>query len=72
MDRMESVADGFEETFGRVAVARKVVEDAAAVLRPVASGLGLVGALQGFSRLFGSGKSGLDDSDDKPTGARGK
>ncbi len=72
MDRMESLADGFEETFGRVAVARKVVEDAAAVLKPVASGLGLIGALQGFSRMFGSSKSALDDSDDKPTKGRGK
>jgi hypothetical protein len=63
MDRMESLADGIEETFGKITVARKVVEDAAAVLKPVASGIGIFGALQGFSRLLGSGKSGRGDSD---------
>ena len=62
MDRMESLADGFEEAFGKVAVARKVMEDAASVLKPVASGLGLFGALRGFGRLLGSGKSGQDES----------
>jgi hypothetical protein len=56
MDRMEQVATGFEETFGRVAVARKAVEDAAAVLKPVASGLGLLGMFQGFTQMFGSKK----------------
>lgn len=54
MDRMEQVAEGFEETFGRVAVARKAVEDAAAVLKPVAKGLGIVGMFQGFNRMFGA------------------
>jgi hypothetical protein len=63
MDRMESLADGFGETFGKVAVARKAMEDAATVLKPVASGLGLLGALQGFGRLLGSGKSGQGESD---------
>ncbi len=59
MDRMERLADGFEETFGRVAVARKAVEDAATVLRPVASGLNLLGAFMGF------GKSDRDEPDDE-------
>ncbi|HIF73060.1 MAG TPA: hypothetical protein EYQ61_10970 [Dehalococcoidia bacterium] len=54
MDRMEQVATGFEETFGRVAIARKAIEDAAAVLKPVATGLGIVGMFQGFGRMFGS------------------
>ncbi|MBT4142169.1 MAG: hypothetical protein HN926_07910 [Chloroflexi bacterium] len=57
MDRMENVADGFEETFGRVAVARQAVHDAAAVLKPVAQGLGLVNVFQGVGRLFGVGGS---------------
>lgn len=52
MDRMEHVADGFESTFGRVTVARQAVEDAAAVLKPVAKGLGLFGAFQGIGKLF--------------------
>ncbi|MEE8046876.1 MAG: hypothetical protein V3T49_08550 [Dehalococcoidia bacterium] len=59
MDRMERLADGFEEAFGRVAVARKAVEDAATVLRPVASGLNLLGAFMGF------GKSDRGEPDDK-------
>ncbi|NQW20221.1 MAG: hypothetical protein HQ477_05780 [Chloroflexi bacterium] len=54
MDRMEHVAERFEETFGRVAVARQAIEDAASVLKPVAKGLGLVGAFQGITRLFGA------------------
>lgn len=63
MDRMETLADGFEETFGRVAVARKAIEDAALVLKPVAQGLGLVGAIQGVGRLFGRGSSKTKDTD---------
>jgi hypothetical protein len=64
MDRMEHVAEGFEETFGRVAVARKAVEDAASVLKPVASGLGILGMFQGMGRMFGSGKRDtLEDQD---------
>jgi hypothetical protein len=65
MDRMEHVAEGFEETFGRVAVARQAVEEAALALRPVAKGLGLIGAFQGVGRLFGGGGSSDDDSVDK-------
>jgi hypothetical protein len=63
MDRMEHVAEGFEETFGRIVVARKAVEDAAAVLKPVASGLGLLGAFQGIGKMFGGGskKSSTDE-----------
>ena len=63
MDRMETLADGFEETFGRVAVARKAIEDAALVLKPVAQWLGLVGAIQGVGRLFGGGSSKTKDTD---------
>ena len=63
MDRMENLADGFEETFGRVAVARQAVEDAASILKPVAQGLGLVGAIQGVWRLFGGGSSKTKDTD---------
>jgi len=63
MDRMENLADGFEETFGRVAVARQAVEDAASILKPVAQGLGLVGAIQGVGRLFGVGNSKTKDTD---------
>ncbi len=65
MDRMEHVAEGFEETFVRVAVARQAVEEAASVLRPVAKGLGLIGAFQGVGRLFGGSGSSDDDPDDK-------
>lgn len=57
MDRMENLADGFEETFGRVTVARQAVEDAASALKPIAQGLGLVGAIQGLGRLFGGSNS---------------
>ena len=67
MDRMEKVADGFEETFGRVAVARQAVEDAASVLRPVAQGLGIMSALQGVGRLFGGGGSSKDKETDEPS-----
>ncbi|MDE0592143.1 MAG: hypothetical protein OSB68_02705 [Dehalococcoidia bacterium] len=63
MDRMENLADGFEETFGRVAVARQAVEDAASVLKPIAQGLGLVGAIQGVGRMFGRGSSKTKDTD---------
>ena len=65
MDRMEHVAEGFEETLGRVAIARRTVEEAASALKPVAKGLGLVGAFQGIGRLFGSGSSGNSDSEGK-------
>jgi hypothetical protein len=57
MDRMEHVAEGFEDTFGRVAVARQAIEEAASVLKPVARGLGLFGVFQGVGRLFGAGAS---------------
>ena len=57
MDRMENLADGFEETFGRVTVARQAIEDAASALKPIAQGLGLVGAFQGLGRLFGGRNS---------------
>jgi hypothetical protein len=63
MDRMEHVAEGFEDTFGRVAVARQAVEEAASVLKPVAKGLGLVGAFQGVGKLFGGGGSNDDKSE---------
>jgi hypothetical protein len=65
MDRIELLADGFEETFGRVAVARKAVEDAASVLKPMATGLGLIGAFQGFGRLFGTKKPAQKNQDDE-------
>ncbi len=65
MDRMESVADGFEETFGRLTVARQAMEDAATILGPVAKGLGLVGVIQGIGRLFGGDKSKKNGLDDK-------
>ena len=67
MDRMEKVADGFEETFGRVAVARQALEDAASVLRPVAQGLGIMSALQGVGRLFGGGDSSKTKDTDEPS-----
>jgi len=62
MDRMEHVAEGFEETFGRVTVARKAVEQAAAVLKPVAQGLGVLGLFKGFGKIFGSKESTREDS----------
>lgn len=62
MDRMEHVAEGFEETFGRVAVARRTMEEAASALKPVAKGLGLLGAFQGVGRMFGVGGSKESDS----------
>jgi len=65
MDRMEHVAEGFEETFVRVAVARQAVEEAASVLRPVVKGLGLIGVFQGVGRLFAGSSSSDDDPDDK-------
>ena len=54
MDRMEHVAVGFEETFGRVAVARKAVEEAASVLKPLAQGIGVLGMFKGVGKMFGS------------------
>jgi hypothetical protein len=63
MDRMEHVAAEFEETLGRVASARRAMEEAASVLRPVAKGLGVVGLFQGFGRMFGSGGSEKPESD---------
>jgi beta-lactamase regulating signal transducer with metallopeptidase domain len=62
MDRMEHVAVGFEETFGRVAVVRKAVEEAAAVLKPVAQGLGMLGLFRGVGKMFGSKESTKEDS----------
>lgn len=46
MDRMEIVADRLESTFYGVAVAGRA-------LRPMASGLGLLGVAQGVGRIFG-------------------
>ncbi|HJP27817.1 MAG TPA: hypothetical protein QF694_03295 [Dehalococcoidia bacterium] len=63
MDRIEHVAERFEETFGRVAVARRAMEDAASALRPVAKGLGLIGMFQGVGRLFGGSGSDTEDPD---------
>ena len=49
MDRMEKVADRLESTFYGVAIAGRA-------LRPMASGLGLLGLAQGIGRLFGLGR----------------
>ncbi|HIN15599.1 MAG TPA: hypothetical protein EYM69_08195 [Dehalococcoidia bacterium] len=57
IDRMEKVADRLESTFYGVAVAGRA-------LRPMASGLGLLGAAQGIGRLFGRGRNDSDDIDD--------
>ena len=65
MDRMEHLAEGFEETFGRVAVARQAIEEAASVLRPVVKGLGFIGAFQAVGSLFGGARSSGDDPDGK-------
>jgi hypothetical protein len=54
---MEKVADRLESTFYGVAVAGRA-------LRPMASGLGLLGAAQGIGRLFGRGRNDSDDIDD--------
>lgn len=54
MDRMEQVSESFEETFGRVAVARKAVEEAASILKPFAQGIGVLGVFKGFGKVFGS------------------
>jgi hypothetical protein len=62
MDRMEHVAEGFEETFGRVAVARKAVEEAASVLKPFAQGIGVLGMFKGVGKIFGSKESSKSDS----------
>jgi len=56
MDRMEKFADGFENAFGNVVTARKV-------LTPVVRGLGLLGVTRSIGRLFGHKHS--DDDDDK-------
>ena len=57
IDRMEKVADRLESTFYGVAVAGRA-------LRPMASGLGLLGVAQGIGRLFGRGRNDSDDIDD--------
>ncbi|MDP6666353.1 MAG: hypothetical protein QF357_03015 [Dehalococcoidia bacterium] len=54
MDRMERVGARFEHTFGGVAIAGRA-------LRPVTSGLGLLGLAQGIGRIFGTGGRGPDD-----------
>lgn len=54
MDRMEKVADRLESTFYGVAIAGRA-------LRPMASGLGLLGVAQGVGRLFGLGRKGSNN-----------
>lgn len=49
MDRMEKVADRLESTFYGVAIAGRA-------LRPMASGLGLLGVARGVGQLFGFGR----------------
>jgi hypothetical protein len=51
MDRMEKVGDRLETTFYGLAVAGRA-------LRPVARGLGVLGAAQGIGRIFGLGSKG--------------
>ena len=65
MDRIETVADSFEETFGRVVAARQVVEEAASALKPVAHGLGLIGAFSGIVKIFGRGSTKTTESEEK-------
>lgn len=65
MDRMEHLADGFEETFGRVVAARQAMEEAASALKPVARGLGLVGAFSGIGKIFGRGSSKSTEPEEK-------
>jgi hypothetical protein len=62
MDRMEQVAESFEETFGKVAVARKAVEEAASILKPFAQGIGVLGLFKGFGKVFSSKESSKKDS----------
>ena len=54
MDRMEKVADRLESTFYGVAIAGRA-------LRPMASGLGLLGVARGVGRLFGFGRKGSNN-----------
>ena len=65
MDRIETVAEGFEETFGRVVAAREVVEEAASALKPIARGLGLVGAFSGIVKIFGRGSTKTTEPEEK-------
>ncbi len=65
MDRIETVAEGFEETFGRVVAAREVVEEAASALKPIARGLGLVGAFSGIGKIFGRGSTKTTEPEEK-------
>ncbi len=60
MDRMDRVATEFENTFGRIAAARKAVEEITSVLQPLFRGLGLVGLARRAGRFFG-GKSNKPD-----------
>jgi hypothetical protein len=60
MDRMDRVATEFETTFGRIAAARKAVEEITSVLQPLFRGLGLVGLARRAGRFFG-GKSNKSD-----------
>jgi hypothetical protein len=57
MDRMEKVGDRLESTFYGVAIAGKA-------LRPVASGLGLLGVAEGIGRFLGRGRKSPDDLSD--------
>ena len=52
IDRMEKVADELEITVDRVLSARKALEKAAAVFRPVMRGLGVLGLSKKIGHLF--------------------
>ena len=54
MDRIEIVADRLESTFYGVAIAGRA-------LRPLASGLGVLGVARGVGRLFGLGRKGSNN-----------
>lgn len=58
MDRMERLADRLESAVANVTSAGRA-------LRPVASGLGLLGLAQGIGRMFGSKGNNSNDIDNE-------
>ena len=62
MDKVENAADEVETTFGKVASARRSVEEAVDTLQPVANALTAIAGFTGLTRLFGGKKTRNDAS----------
>ena len=65
IDRLEHVVDRFEDAFGRVIEARQVFDEVTLVLKPLAKGLGILGAFTGIGKIFRRDLMGNSDTDEK-------